>query len=224
MRKAVLVKTYAALPEYDRREILRYAGARGEESGELQALLDECLAECDGVFSYRVCYVTLTRAEFFGIFPQSETAKTWTEDCENVTVFAATVGIEIDRLIHRYSSVATAKALLFQAIGAERIERLCDVFCNEFCNGFCAEQKEKNKCAQKRFSPGYGDFPLTAQKEMFALLNPSKHIGVTLTESFLMSPTKSVTAAFGIKDGGEIEKVQKNCAVCGKEDCWFKRE
>lgn len=216
MHKTVLIKTYKDLPAYDRREILRYAGARGDESGEVQALLDECLAECDGVFTPRVCCVTLTRTEFFQIFPQSETAKTWTDGCANITVFAATVGIEIDRLIHRYSSVSTAKALLFQAIGAERIERLCDVF--------CAEQNEGNKRTQKRFSPGYGDFPLTAQKEMFALLNPSKHIGVALTESFLMSPTKSVTAAFGIKDGGEIEKERKNCAVCGKEDCSFKRE
>ena len=29
MRKAVFTKTYTELPDYDRREILRYAGARG---------------------------------------------------------------------------------------------------------------------------------------------------------------------------------------------------
>ena len=230
MRKAVFTKTYTELPDYDRREILRYAGARGETDGQLQALLDECLRECEGAFCYRVCYTRLTKEEFFARFPQSKTAAAWTDGCEEITVFAATAGLGIDRLIHRYASVSTAKALLLQAIGAERIERLCDVFCAE-------QGREKGK-AQRRFSPGYGDFPLTAQKEIFALLDPSKRIGVTLTDSLLMSPSKSVTAAFGIKRAAQTENsvraansVQdgakengKKCAVCDKKDCAFRKE
>lgn len=212
MRKAVLVKTYTALPDYDRAEILRYAGARGETGEGLQSLLDECLAECAGVFTPRVCYATLTRTEFFGIFPPSKTVKTWTDGCEEIILFAATVGLGIDRLINRYASVSTAKALLFQAIGAERIEALCDTFCKDFCKSG----------AQRRFSPGYGDFPLTAQKEIFDLLNPAKYIGVTLTDSLLMSPTKSVTAAFGVKNG-RMQDGENFCQLCGKKDCEFKR-
>lgn len=214
MRKTVLVKTYAELPDYDRREILRYAGARGETDERLQELLDQRLTECNGVFTPRVCYVTLTRTEFFTIFPSSESAKTWTDGCENITVFAATVGLGIDRLINRYASVSTAKSLLLQAIGAERIERLCDLF--------CAEQGVDDKQAQRRFSPGYGDFPLTAQREFFDLLNPQKHIGVTLTDSLLMSPTKSVTAAFGVKSG--CERGEKPCQACNRKDCEFKKD
>ena len=210
MRKTVLVKNDTQLPDYDRREILRYAGARGETGERLQGLLEECLAECEGVFTPRVCYITLTRAEFLQIFPPSETANTWTSDCEEIILFAATVGLGIDRLIHRYASVSTAKALLFQAIGAERIEALCDKFCAEY------------ESARRRFSPGYGDFPLSAQKEIFTLLNPSKHIGVTLTDTLLMSPTKSVTAAFGLK---ACEREQGNeCAFCEKKDCAFKKD
>lgn len=217
MRKAVLIETYRSLPDYDRREILRYAGARGEESGNLQTLLDECLAECEGIFTPRVCYTTVTRAEFFEIFPPSESAKAWTENCDKIAVFAATVGLGIDRLINRYASVSAAKALLFQAIGAERIEALCDKFCAEYGDGAAR--------AQRRFSPGYGDFPLTAQRETFALLNPPKHIGVTLTDSLLMSPTKSVTAAFGISVSAlPKENGAKNCKACGKENCAFKKD
>ncbi|MBQ8343019.1 MAG: hypothetical protein IJY21_02805 [Clostridia bacterium] len=216
MRKAVSVKTYAQLPDYDRREILRYAGARGEADERLQELLDQCLTECNGVFTPRACCVTLPRTEFFDIFPPSENAKAWTDGCENITVFTATVGLGIDRLINRYASVSTTKALLFQAIGAERIERLCDVF--------CAEQSANDKQVSRRFSPGYGDFPLTAQRGFFALLNPQKHIGVTLTESLLMSPTKSVTAAFGIKSGCEKEEQTTNCQGCNQKDCVFKRD
>ena len=215
MRKTVLVKNDTQLPDYDRREILRYAGARGETGERLQGLLEECLAECEGVFTPRVCYITLTRAEFLQIFPPSETANAWTSDCEEIILFAATVGLGIDRLIHRYASVSTAKALLFQAIGAERIEALCDTF--------CMEQSVAGKRAQRRFSPGYGDFPLSAQKEIFTLLNPSKHIGVTLTDTLLMSPTKSVTAAFGVKNG-RMQDGEKSCQLCGKKDCAFKKD
>lgn len=216
MRKTVLVKTYTALPDYHRKEILRYAGAR-EESVEVGTLLDECLAECDGVFTPKVCYLALTKAEFFTMFPPSETAKLWTEGCEQIVLFSATVGLGIDRLVNRYSTVSTAKALVLQAIGAERIERLCDLFCEEYVG-------EKQRF-QKRFSPGYGDFPLAVQKEIFALLNPFKHIGVTLTDSLLMSPTKSVTAAFGIKNVlEEGENKQKNCESCNQKDCEFRRD
>ena len=213
MRKAVLVKTYAQLPGYDRCEILRYAGVRGEDDGQMQTLLDECLAECDGVFQYRVCHIAMTRVEFFEIFPQGKTAQSWTENCENVVVFVATIGLGIDRLINRYASVSTTKALLFQAIGAERIESLCDAFCKEFDG------------AGRRFSPGYGDFPLTEQTKFFALLNPSKHIGVSLTDSLLMSPTKSVTAVFGIKNSAcERENEEKRCHDCDKSDCVFRKD
>ncbi len=217
MRKAVSVKTYTALPDYDKCEILRYAGVRGDGDETLQALLGECLQACDGAFTYRVCYAELTKTEFFELFPPSETAKGWTENCEKIVLFAATVGLEIDRLVNRYASVSTAKALLFQAIGAERIEALCDRFCEEFSvdGGVCG----------RRFSPGYGDFPLTAQREIFALLQPEKHIGVTLLDSYLMSPTKSVTAVFGLKNTpcNETEE-EKNCALCGKADCAFKKD
>ena len=40
----------------------------------------------------------------------------------------------------------------------------------------------------------------TTQKDIFKILDCSKKIGLTLTDSLLMSPTKSVTAIVGIKD------------------------
>ena len=74
-----------------------------------------------------------------------------------------------------------------------------------------------------RFSPGYGDLPLTAQREMFRMLECEKRIGVYLNESLLMSPSKSVTAIVGL--GGEDENCTRStCRECGKADCAFRRE
>ena len=56
---------------------------------------------------------------------------------------------------------------------------------------------------QPRFSPGYGAVPLSVQREFFNLLACEKLIGVCLTDTLLMTPTKSVTAFVGMKDRKE---------------------
>lgn len=177
----VYTKTYYA-PPVDRREILRYAGVRGD-APEIEELLDECLKESEDKLTYKLCYVEFPVSFFDSA--DSKDLKKHLEGCDKVILFAATVGIGIDRLIARYASVSPTKSLLFQAIGAERIEALCD----EFNAGF----------GGSRFSPGYGDLPLEFQREIFKVLDCPKRIGLTLNESMLMSPTKSVTAIIGVK-------------------------
>ena len=51
-----------------------------------------------------------------------------------------------------------------------------------------------------RYSPGYGDLPLETQTAVFKALDCERTIGVTLTESLLMRPSKSVTAVIGMKE------------------------
>lgn len=177
----ICTKTYDA-PPIDRREIMRYAGVRGD-APEIEALLDECIKEAEGKLTYKVCYGGFPVSFFDPV--DSKDLKKHLEGCNKVILFAATVGIGIDRLISRYASVSPTKSLIFQAIGAERIEALCDEFNSEFVGS--------------RFSPGYGDLPLEFQKEIFKVLDCPKRIGLTLNESMLMSPTKSVTAIIGVK-------------------------
>ena len=177
----IYTKTYDA-PPVDRREILRYAGVRGD-APEIEALLDECIKESEDKLTYKVCYGGFPVSFFDSV--DSKDLKKHLEGCDKVILFAATVGIGIDRLIARYASVSPTKSLLFQAIGAERIEALCDEFNSDFVGS--------------RFSPGYGDLPLEFQREIFKVLDCPKRIGLTLNESMLMSPTKSVTAIIGVK-------------------------
>ena len=75
-----------------------------------------------------------------------------------------------------------------------------------------------------RFSPGYGDLKLDHQKDWFRLLDISKQIGVELTDSLLMVPTKSVTALIGI--GIDKSKAGcSSCSGCNKHDtCAFSKE
>ena len=74
---------------------------------------------------------------------------------------------------------------------------------------------------RQRFSPGYGDLPLQAQRAIFDALQCHKEIGLYLNESLLMSPTKSVTAIVGI--GGGETCTPGGCAGCGKTDCAMRK-
>ena len=198
MVNTVFLRTYCA-PVFNKKEIFRYAGVRGD-APELDALLRECLDEVESKFVYRICYREFAISRYDShldlgfIKTESAGLKKNLSGCESIVLFAATVGMEIDRLVARYATVSPTRSLLFQAIGSERIESLCDVFCREI-----AEEKAKiGFQTRPRFSAGYGDFPLEAQKEIFAVLYCPRKIGLTLNQSLLMSPSKSVTAIIGV--------------------------
>lgn len=181
------------------KEILRYAGVK-QTDNEILPLIESCINEIKEKLSFRVCYRVLSVninedvCDFGDFKVNSKDLAKNLKDSEHVLIFASTIGIEIDRMIAKYSRISPSKALIFDALGAERIEALCDSFCEEF-------SKEKGVLLKPRFSAGYGDLPLTVQREIFSQLNPDRKIGLTLNESLLMSPSKSVTAFAGIKAG-----------------------
>ena len=188
----VLTKFYDA-PPISHRDILRYAGAGDSDIGEL---LNDCIAEAQGALEYKVCYMELPVkicGELCQIgelsFLSCDLAKNLS-GCIRAVIFAATVGTGIDRLIMKYGRISPSRALIFQAIGAERIEALCDRFCLDVAEG---------RATKPRFSPGYGDLSIEHQRDIFALLDCPRKIGLSLVDSKLMTPTKSVTAIMGIK-------------------------
>mgnify|MGYP003299717543 CR=1 FL=1 len=176
------------------REILRYAGGSADQN--TLALVDECLAEAIGALSFGVCYrilrvnITDSLCDFEQFSVKSRDLAKNLNGCAAVCVFGATLGSAFDRLLIKYSRISPAKALIFQAIGAERTEALRDAFCEKL--------KADGYALKPRFSAGYGDLPLEANRDIFAALNLEKNLGITLNRSMLMSPSKSVTAFVGI--------------------------
>ena len=178
------------------KEILRYAGCKQPDDA-VSELLKRCIEIAAGSFSYKVCYGIFDLCIKddscdFGVFKaESKALAKNLQGCDRAVIFGATVGVGIDRLIMKYSRISPAMAVMLQALGAERIEALCDSFCRKI--------EIDLKCDLKpRFSPGYGDLPLTVQKDILSVLDCNKKIGLSLNESLLMSPTKSVTAFVGI--------------------------
>ena len=209
-------------PAWNVREIMRYARIRGADDS-YRKLLDECMREAEPALSYRVCYSILrvehngNNLHFGNIVTASQTISKAIRNADEVVLFAATVGAPFDLLIRKYSALSPAKALILQAIGAERVESLCDVFCTEINSTL----SENGKRLTPRVSPGYGDIPLMMQKEIFALLDCPRKIGLTLDESLLMSPSKSVTALCGVIDCDD-EAEKRSCDNCMKTDCEYR--
>lgn len=201
----VFVRNYAGsegLFPINEREVWRYSGYRGSEDSvdeELKKTFDQVKEELKDAFSYKVCYRRMPVEWKDGICKlpfgsESKDLRKCLEGSSEVVIFAATVGLTIDRHIAKYKSFQPTKTLLMQAYGAERVERLCDLFCGEIRR----EAAEEGLGCTPRFSPGYGDLPLTVQKGVFRLLECDRKIGISLNESLLMTPSKSVTAVFGL--------------------------
>lgn len=113
--------------------------------------------------------------------------------CSKVALLAATIGPQVDALIRRHSSLDPVYASILQATGAMYIEELVDLVNSEI-KKIAAAQGLKTK---PRYSPGYGDVPLQVQKDFFRLL-PCTRIGLTLMDTLIMAPEKSVTAFVGL--------------------------
>lgn len=214
----VLIKSYEA-PPLDVREVFRYAGCK-PDSDTVQELFNRCKAEIADCLSCKVCYlpfdvcITGNFCDFGDFGVTSENLARNLDGCAKAVVFASTIGVGIDRLIAKYSVLSPAKALLFDAIGTERIEALCDLFCDDIA-------REYQMSAKPRFSPGYGDLVLSFQKEIFSMLNCRKHIGLSISDSLMMSPSKSVTAIVGLCETA-CKKPSRKCDACGNRECAFR--
>ena len=216
----VYIKTYDE-PICDTTEILRYAGVRSV-APDMMDLLESCLAEMQGKLSYKACWQTFPVTAQGNALDLTFTQTTSTslrkhlQGCDSIVLFAATIGLELDRLIARYGYISPSRALMFQAIGAERIEALCDLVSRDTAE----RAADCGKRTTSRFSPGYGDLPIGIQADIFRVLDCPRKIGLTLNESLLMSPSKSVTALIGI--GGEGCQTVSGCESCSHQNCTFR--
>ena len=73
--------------------------------------------------------------------------------------------------------------------------------------------KNEGLFTRPRFSPGYGDLPLDVQSPLLALTDATRRLGVTLSESNLMNPLKSVTAVIGLSDTPQQARI-RGCDYC----------
>lgn len=212
--------------ETDPKEVLRYLGYGGKPADEtVSALVAECVEELKNavrprhiVRTYPLKVLPDGQLDFTCFRVRSKNLSRNLGDCSQVILFAATLGAEADALIRKYNRISISKAVVMQAAAAAMIEAYCDEV-----NGILKEEYQKrNQYLRPRFSPGYGDFPLESQVQIAGALEMGKRIGVMLTDSLLMAPSKSVTAVIGISEKPHLCE-RKGCEACHKTDCAYRR-
>lgn len=188
----------------DLREITRYLGYYGVTPDEsVMREIDQCIKELEKVITPRFVYDRFSLMQkgegdgsllsFGGIETGSRDLARNLKGCTVVYIMAVTLGPGPDRLVRRASVGRMSRALVCQAAAAAMTEAWCD----EINERIRREAAKDGLYTRPRFSPGYGDLPLSVQEQISGLLNMPKEIGVSLTESLLMTPSKSVTALIG---------------------------
>lgn len=139
-------------------------------------------------------------------------------DCREILVLAATLGLAYERQLLRLQKTDMAQAVLFDAAGSALLEQFLDeqeeVLSQEYPDCYFTD----------RFSCGYGDLPLTLQKPLSECLQLQRTLGIFVSESCMMNPTKSVTAFVGLADQKQPARI-RGCAFCSlQKQCTYKKE
>lgn len=182
------------------KEVFRYMGVRGELPHDelrehINKLLPRFLREVNG----RACYLRVPVSMHEDtvcmdvLTVNSHHLATALRGCEEAILFAATLGGNVDRMYRSAAVNSSVSALIVDSLGTAAVEALCDKLCEAF-------KCEFSNCALRpRYSPGYGDLQLSVQKDFVRLLDAHRKIGLTLSDSLLMIPQKSVTAIVGLQ-------------------------
>ncbi len=205
-----------SLGPLDRAEAVRYLGdARVAMNPDMERLLEECEAEVLAAAEPKYLYQvkTLPRPELL----VGEDISEHLAGCSEVVLFCATLGAGIDRLLRVSQVTDMSRAVVIDALSSVAIEQVCASF-----DRLLAEQFPE-KYQTFRFSPGYGDYPLSLQKLFLTELDAPKKIGLATNDNYLLIPTKSVTAVLGLSDE-ELPKRRRGCASCNmKETCQYRK-
>lgn len=209
------------------KEALRYLGY-GRNPGEERTLelIRQSFEELEGLREERIVWrrepVTVRepdQVETAGMDIRSRGLARNLKGCLEVILVAATLGTRTDLLLRRYSRTDMTRAVILQACAAARLEEYLDTWQEERKK----ELEEEGLYLRPRFSPGYGDFSIHHQKALLQRLEASKRIGLTMTDGYMLTPSKSVTALAGIS----LEETachRQGCESCGKIDCAYRRE
>jgi hypothetical protein len=125
---------------------------------------------------------------------QSKQVTKMLRNAEMAVVFMVTIGSALEDHVKQLMDTGEmTQGVILDAIGSETADAAADKLHHGVIKELALESKYS---ITPRFSPGYGDWLLTVQKEILSLCSGSQ-IGISVNDSFLMRPRKSVSAVLG---------------------------
>ena len=196
------------------KEIYRFLGYRNiTPTPEIDERIRLCVEKMQSAASPRCFYRKFSISQeapdithIAGLTIRSRNLYKNLQGCDEAYMFAATVGLGIDQLIKRSELTSIMDAAIYQAAGAEMVE----AFADSETEKIRALEEEKGFRLRPRNSPGYGDLPLQLQTDFARILDMQKWCGITLTDTLLRVPSKSITAFIGCVKAESDENHPKN--------------
>lgn len=141
-----------------------------------------------------------------------------------VAIIAVTIGTTLEEEVtRRFTDNAYTSALLLDAAGTAAVEQTAD----EVCRMIRHQSAGAGLASGTRFSPGYGDWNILAQKEVLPL-SGGPTLGISLTAAAMLVPRKSITAIIGLyptqNECYPVDSNHLNCQNCSQEPCLARKE
>ncbi len=139
------------------------------------------------------------------------------KEANQAAFFLCTAGEGFTQMANRLNEQGDImEAYIMDAIGSLTVEKAMDKI-----QGELKTQVGKNGLKiSNRYSPGYCNWPLSDQKTLFDLIGENT-TGISLTDSCLMIPRKSVSGVIGI--GQELKHHNYGCAICNNATCIYRK-
>lgn len=214
------------LEKINREEAFRYMGYKGGEiKPNVISITDECekklLENIQPRFVYKVFDIEHGQDKITvkntSLLLKGSDICSHLENCEKCILMCATLSAAADGIIRAYEFGEMEKAVIADCLASAAVEQVC----NEAERIIQLQVGKFNYTW--RFSPGYGNFPLEIQKDFLDVLDAQKRIGVSVTDSLILIPRKSVTAVIGVSSK-EISKGKRGCICCNMKDkCQYRK-
>ncbi len=209
----------------DINEVLRYMGCPPEQAApQTRALAEQAAAQMEQTARPRSVFresgLSITGdgvlLESGLLLPGRDLAR-HLAGCDRAVMLAVTLSAQADTLIRRAESRDMALALALDCAAAALVEEVCDRLEGEIF------AKYPGCHFPFRFSPGYGDLPLSVQSGLLALLDAPRKIGLCANENHILTPRKSVTALIGVSRE-PVGRAVRSCQSCpGREGCQYRK-
>ena len=135
---------------------------------------------------------------------------------EYAALFTCTAGYEVEKWSKKFQSEGDfVMSYVIDATGSLLVEGAMDIVYNKL-KGFA---ENNSLYVTNRYSPGYCEWKVIDQQKLFSFL-PYNFCNVSLSESSLMSPVKSVSGIVGI--GKKVKYRGYICDTCSSKDCVYR--
>lgn len=213
--------------QLNRAEALRYMG---QASGVCDEQLEQVMEVAEQillktikprylfkVFDIRMCEDGVELSNCSLRLPGND-IKQHLEKCEKAVLMCATLSSDVDALIRKEELQDVLRAFAVDCLASVAIEQLCDKVELVIKENFSEYEMTW------RYGVGYGDLPISLQKDFLNVMNAPKMIGLNVTNSNILTPRKSVTAIIGLSKE-KIEHAKRGCAVCNmRETCQYRKK